>query len=44
MPPAESIESVNVVTGSFDAEQGQAGGSVVNVPIKSGTNTFHGAA
>ena len=44
MPPAEAIEAVNVVTASFDAEQGQAGGSVVNVAIKSGTNSFHGSA
>lgn len=44
VPPAESIETVNVVTASFDAEQGMAGGSVVNVAIKSGTNQFHGSA
>ncbi len=44
VPPAEAIETVNVVTGSFDAEQGQAGASVVNLVIKSGTNSFHGAA
>jgi hypothetical protein len=44
VPPAEAIEAVNIVTASFDAEQGQAGGSVVNVAIKSGTNTFHGSA
>jgi hypothetical protein len=44
VPAAEAIQSVNVVTASFDAEQGMAGGSVVNVTIKSGTNQFHGAA
>ena len=44
VPPAEAIESVNVVTGSYEAEQGTAGGAVVNVAIKSGTNNFHGAA
>jgi hypothetical protein len=44
VPPAEAIEAVNLVTASFDAEQGQAGGSVVNLTIKSGTNEFHGAA
>jgi hypothetical protein len=42
VPPAESIETVNVVTASFDAEQGMAGGSVVNVQIKNGTNQVHG--
>lgn len=44
IPPEESIETVNVVTNSFDAEQGMAGGSVVNVIMKSGTNQFHGSA
>jgi hypothetical protein len=44
VPPAEAIEAVNIVTASFDAEQGQAGGSVVNISIKSGTNHYHGAA
>lgn len=44
VPAAEAIQTVNVVTASFDAEQGMAGGSVVNVTIKSGTNQIHGAA
>ena len=43
VPPAEAVEAVNIVTNSFDAEQGMAGGAVVNVSIKSGTNEFHGA-
>jgi len=44
VPAAESIQTANVVTASFDAEQGMAGGSAVSVTIKSGTNQFHGAA
>jgi hypothetical protein len=44
VPPAESIQTVNVVTNSFDAEQGMAGGAAMNVTIKSGTNQFHGSA
>src|SRR5262252_2159647 len=44
VPALESIETVNVVTGSFDAEQGLAGGAAINVQIKSGTNDFHGSA
>ena len=44
VPPAESIETVNVVTNSFDAEQGGAAGAAINVITKSGTNQFHGAA
>lgn len=43
VPPAESIETVNIVTNSFDAEQGLAGGAAINLSIKSGTNDFHGA-
>jgi outer membrane receptor protein involved in Fe transport len=44
VPALESIETVSVVTNSFDAEQGLAGGAVINVQIKSGTNDFHGSA
>src|SRR5438067_3568225 len=44
VPPADAIQTVNVVTNSFDAEQGQAGGAAMNVQIKSGTNSFHGTA
>jgi hypothetical protein len=43
-PAIEAIETVNVVTNSFDAEQGMAGGASVNVQIKSGTNTLRGSA
>jgi hypothetical protein len=44
VPPADAIENVQVVTNSFDAEQGSAGGAAINVTIKSGTNKFHGSA
>src|SRR5205823_4500689 len=44
IPALESIQEVNVVTNSFDAEQGLAGGAVINVQIKSGTNDLHGSA
>lgn len=44
VPPSESIESVNIVTNSYDAEQGNANGAAVNVVTKSGTNQFHGSA
>ncbi len=43
VPTLESIETVNVVTNSFDAEQGLAGGAAINVQIKSGTNEMHGS-
>ncbi|MGH9846094.1 MAG: TonB-dependent receptor domain-containing protein, partial [Blastocatellia bacterium] len=44
VPALESIETVNIVTNNFDAEQGLAGGAAVNVQIKSGTNSLHGSA
>ncbi|MFN7996238.1 MAG: carboxypeptidase regulatory-like domain-containing protein [Bryobacteraceae bacterium] len=44
IPALESIQEVNVVTNSFDAEQGLAGGAAINVQIKSGTNQVHGSA
>ncbi|MSV27908.1 MAG: TonB-dependent receptor [Bryobacterales bacterium] len=42
VPPVESIETVNVSTNSFDAEQGFAGGAAINVATKSGSNNLHG--
>jgi hypothetical protein len=43
-PSTEAIASVNVVTNSYNAEQGFGSGSVTNVTTKSGTNKFHGNA
>ena len=42
VPPLESIETVNVSTNSFDAEQGMSGGAAINVISKSGTNQYKG--
>jgi hypothetical protein len=44
VPPVESIDTVSISTGSFDAEQGMAGGAAITVATKSGTNEFHGVA
>ena len=44
VPALESIETVNIVSNSFDAEQGLAGGAAISVQIKSGTNDLHGSA
>lgn len=43
VPALESIETVNIVTNSFDAEQGLAGGAAVTVQVRSGSNDLHGA-
>jgi hypothetical protein len=42
--PAETIDTVNISTNNFDAEQGMAGGAAVTVITKSGTNDFRGSA
>ncbi len=42
--PAETIETVNISTNNFDADQGMAAGAAVNVVTKSGTNQLHGSA
>ena len=42
--PAETIDTVNVSTAVFDAEQGMAGGAAITVITKSGTNQFKGSA
>jgi hypothetical protein len=42
-PALDAIENVNVVTNSFDAEQGIAGGVAVNITTKTGTNSLHGS-
>jgi len=44
IPPAESIESVDISTNNFEAELGRATGAVTNVTLKSGSNALHGSA
>jgi hypothetical protein len=43
VPPADAIKTVNIVTNSFNAEQGVAGGASINVITKSGTRDLHGS-
>jgi outer membrane receptor protein involved in Fe transport len=42
--PAETIETVNVTTNSFEADTGFAAGAAQSVITKSGTNEFRGSA
>ncbi|HEY4008729.1 MAG TPA: TonB-dependent receptor [Acidobacteriaceae bacterium] len=44
VPPPDAIQTVNITTNSFNAEQGVAGGASINVILKSGTNSLHGSA
>jgi hypothetical protein len=41
--PLDSVQEFSVVSSSFTAEYGRAGGGVINVATKSGSNTFHGS-
>ena len=43
VPALESIDTVSIVTNTFDADQGLAGGASVNVTIRSGSNDINGA-
>jgi hypothetical protein len=41
--PLDTVQEFSVLTNNFTAEYGRAGGGVVNVTTKSGTNQFHGS-
>ena len=43
VPPAAAIQNVDITTNNFEAEFGRAVGTVVNVTLKSGTNSIHGS-
>ncbi len=43
-PSVDAIEEVAIQTSNFAAEFGAAGGAMINMVTKSGTNVFHGSA
>ena len=43
-PSVDAIEEVAIQTSNFAAEFGAAGGAMINMVTKSGTNSFHGGA
>ncbi len=43
IPPAETIQEVNVQTASFDVEKGLTAGVATDVVTKSGANAIHGS-
>ncbi|MBA2354688.1 MAG: carboxypeptidase regulatory-like domain-containing protein, partial [Acidobacteria bacterium] len=44
VPPVDSVQEFKIITNSYDAQYGRTAGGVVNVSLKSGTNSFHGTA
>jgi hypothetical protein len=44
VPPAEALQEFKVSTNSYDAQYGRTAGGVINMSLKSGTNSFHGVA
>ena len=42
VPPAAAVQEMKISTNSYDAQYGRTAGGVVNMSLKSGTNTFHG--
>src|SRR5918996_4847742 len=42
VPPAEAVNEMKIATNSYDAQYGRTAGGVVNMSLKSGTNSFHG--
>jgi hypothetical protein len=42
VPPADAVQEFKVQTNSYDAQYGRTAGGVVNMSLKSGTNSFHG--
>lgn len=41
--PVDFIEEANVISGSYNAEFGRAGGGIITAQTKSGSNEFHGS-
>ncbi|PYV15237.1 MAG: hypothetical protein DMG07_10265, partial [Acidobacteria bacterium] len=42
VPPIDSIQEFQLVRNLYSAEYGRAGGGVIDVKLRSGTNQFHG--
>jgi len=42
-PPVDAVDEIKILTSSFSAEYGRAGGAVLNTTLKSGSNQLHGS-
>jgi hypothetical protein len=43
VPPVDAVQEFKIITNSYDAQYGRTAGGIVNVLLKSGTNTLHGS-
>ncbi len=43
-PPVDAVDEIKIMTSSFSAEYGRAGGAVLNTTLKSGTSKLRGSA
>ncbi|HYO82232.1 MAG TPA: TonB-dependent receptor, partial [Bryobacteraceae bacterium] len=43
IPSAEVVQEVNITTSNYNAEFGRAGGAIINVVTRGGTNDLHGS-
>ncbi len=43
-PPLDSVQETSIATSNYDAEFSQAGGAVIRIDTKSGSNKIHGSA
>ena len=41
-PPVDAVDEIKILTSSFSAEYGRAGGAVLNTTLKSGSNALRG--
>jgi hypothetical protein len=42
VPPVDSVQEFKIITNPYDAQYGRAAGGVVEMTLKSGTNSLHG--
>lgn len=44
VPPVDAVAEFKIQTNSYDAQYGKTSGGIINVSLKSGTNSLHGTA
>src|SRR5262245_4383958 len=44
VPPVDSVQEFKIMTNTYDSQYGKTTGGIINVTLRSGTNSFHGSA